>query len=127
MAALAPKLNYVELDDIPGQVNIDIDESPPYHLDLGKELSQASQLAAVVNQLREMGFSDEQTTVAAFYGKTLNGALEFLTADRTAKAHLFIPGDMNEICAICFQFESDHTAKMSFKPEKKEEYKEPSK
>eukprot|EP00475_Leptophrys_vorax_P037949 TRINITY_DN6609_c0_g1_i1.p1 TRINITY_DN6609_c0_g1~~TRINITY_DN6609_c0_g1_i1.p1 ORF type:complete len:431 (-),score=92.59 TRINITY_DN6609_c0_g1_i1:35-1327(-) len=124
MAALAPKLSYTELDD---HVNIEMEDLPHQErLDLGRELSEASQIAAVVQQLHSMGFSDEQSTVAAFYGKSIDGALEFLTSDRAAHAHLFIPGDTREICAICFQFEADHTAKMNLN-NKPQERKEPEK
>jgi hypothetical protein len=118
------------LASAPGEDFEAYDPPPPeMKIDLKREISEATMQAIVISTLMDMGFADEaQATVAAFYGKTVDGALEFILADRTNLKHSFIPGDSADLCAICFQTAADHTARMpspsvAVHDEKKEEFK----
>jgi hypothetical protein len=88
------------------------DEDIP-RLNLAREISESSRINQAMNTLTSMGFTEQQSSVAAFYGRhSVTDAVEFLIADKNPHNHRFIPqGDDPERadnCAICLLTRDAH-------------------
>jgi E3 ubiquitin-protein ligase RNF144 len=79
---------------------------------LSREISESSRINDIIITLTAMGFTDEQSSVAAFYGRrSVSDAVEFLTADKNPRNHRFIPdGEGSQLCAVCLLQLEAHSA-----------------
>jgi len=88
------------------------DDTADFSLNLREEVESAVSYEKDLRLLVQMGFDESDAAAAYIYGRTLDGTIEFLTADHSVQNHSFISGDGADVCAICFRSQGEHTSSM---------------